>query len=704
MTQDAHARSRVAVLAQIAAASFVVLFQELTLIRWLPSLVRVTAYFPNLILMAAFLGLGIGCLRSGKRPLLPYWPVTLVALAVSAAAMRNIAFTQEVETEHLWLLYYDLPKGSASFQGIRLPILLLFVLSAITFVPLGQFVANRLVDARRVATSLWGYTADLAGSLAGVLLFSFASFLETRPAVWFVIVFSVALVLFGRSRALVAAIACGALTLLIVVRTDRAAHYSPYYALSFGPRPGALVVMTNGSFHQIAVPLRRSDPPAGRDIDTMRLGYHIPYGFLEHPPGRVLVLGAGTGNDVAVALDHGATRVDVVEIDPVILRAGRRAHPNQPYSDPRVRIFNTDARAFLNHTRDQYDLVVFGTLDSMTRLSALSSVRLDNYVYTADAMRAVRDHLAPGGGVVLYFWIGHPYVESHITETLVDAFGRLPAIRRQTFPTFNTIFLTGPGFAHLDRTQNVANEGEIEERRKHVDLPTDDWPYLYLQSRSISPFYLSMIAAILGIATLSVFAVSPRMRAAAWAGAVDAPMFLFGLAFLLIETRLVTEMSLVWGATWLTSAVVFGSILAMIMLATIQMELRPMPWRLASIGLIVTLLGTWMIPARFLVGLAPIPRLAGSLLFVGAPVFFAACCFALLFARRDEPDLAFGWNMLGAVCGGLLEFSSMVIGIKATTLLAAVAYLLAFLIPRRSRGGRGSGQVLESDHDAAVGV
>ena len=39
--------------------------------------------------------------------------------------------------------------------------------------------------------------------------------------------------------------------------------------------------------------------------------------------------------------------------------------------------------------------------------------------------------------------------------------------------------------------------------------------------------------------------------------------------------------------------------------------------------------------------------------------------------------------MLGAVCGGLLEFSSMMIGIKAATLLAAVAYLVAFLIQQR---------------------
>ena len=46
--------------AQLLAVSFVVLFQELALIRWLPVQVRVVAYFPNLILIGAFLGLGLG--------------------------------------------------------------------------------------------------------------------------------------------------------------------------------------------------------------------------------------------------------------------------------------------------------------------------------------------------------------------------------------------------------------------------------------------------------------------------------------------------------------------------------------------------------------------------------------------------------------------------------------------------------------------
>ena len=93
---------------ELFAISFVVLFQELTLIRWLPGQVRVLAYFPNLILLSAFLGLGLGCLRSARRSLLWLWPASLLVLAGAGWVMSRVAFTQNSVTEHLWLLYYDL--------------------------------------------------------------------------------------------------------------------------------------------------------------------------------------------------------------------------------------------------------------------------------------------------------------------------------------------------------------------------------------------------------------------------------------------------------------------------------------------------------------------------------------------------------------------------------------------------------------------
>ena len=48
-------------------SSFLVLFLEIALIRWMPAYVRLLAYFSNFILLAAFLGIGAGCLLAGRR-------------------------------------------------------------------------------------------------------------------------------------------------------------------------------------------------------------------------------------------------------------------------------------------------------------------------------------------------------------------------------------------------------------------------------------------------------------------------------------------------------------------------------------------------------------------------------------------------------------------------------------------------------------
>jgi hypothetical protein len=170
---------------ELAAASCAVLLQELALIRWMPAQVRVLAYFPNLVLLGAFLGLGLGCLRAGRRDLLPGWPVLLLAVAGAAAAMSRVAFTSESASEHLFLLYYDLPSGSPVVNGVALPIIVCFVLCALSFVPLGQFVASRLDSFRERSLALAGYTWDIAGSLLGVLAFSAVSFAGAFPVAWF---------------------------------------------------------------------------------------------------------------------------------------------------------------------------------------------------------------------------------------------------------------------------------------------------------------------------------------------------------------------------------------------------------------------------------------------------------------------------------------------------------------------------------------
>lgn len=675
---------------EIFVASFVVLFQELSLIRWLPGQVRVLAYFPNLILLSAFLGLGLGCLRAGGRSLLWLWPASLLLTAAVAALASNVAFTQESASDHLWLLYYDLPEGAPVVGDVRAPIIAFFLLGTLTFVPLGQYVARRLQLFRQHGIALWGYCLDIAGSLLGVAAFAAAGFAGTTPLVWFAVFAAAGAVLVGgaRRRLLVYAAAATALV-AIVGLVERADQYSPYYAISARHSDGsdAIEILTNGSYHQRGLRLGRSDAMEDESHEGVRDGYHQPYDLLGRSPGKVLVLGAGTGNDVAVALDRGAERVDAVEIDPVILELGR-LHPNRPYDSPRVRAINTDARAFLNETSETYDLIVFGTLDSMTKLSALSSVRLDNFVYTRECIAAAKARLSPGGGLVMYFMVGANYIDQRLAGLLANEFELGPVIHKDYRVLFNRIYMTGPAFSHLHADERRAQMPAVRRLLERIELPSDDWPYLYLRYRQVDAFYLVLIAIFSAIAIASVALASGEMRRSLRRGGIDAEMFLFGFAFLLLETKSVTTMSLLWGATWLTSAVVFGAILAMVLAATVLIQLRPLPWGICIGGLLVSLLVAWAIPVHTLLRLDEWVKLLLSVASIGTPIFFASACFALIFRDREHADTAFGWNLLGAVAGGLIEFASMMTGIRALYLVAVAAYLGVVLLRKRAHAAQ----------------
>jgi hypothetical protein len=84
-----------------------------------------------------------------------------------------------------------------------------------------------------------------------------------------------------------------------------------------------------------------------------------------------------------MALRFNPKRVDVVEIDPVLVRIGRTMHPEKPYADARVHTENDDARAFLRQASGTWDVIVMNALDSHHQLPGLSTLRLESFICTA---------------------------------------------------------------------------------------------------------------------------------------------------------------------------------------------------------------------------------------------------------------------------------------------------------------------------------
>ena len=184
----------------------------------------------------------------------------------------------------------------------------------------------------------------------------------------------------------------------------------------------ALQVDVNNTPHQTAYPLDR----LRRDAPF----YFFPYTYA----GRhddVLIIGAGTGNDVAVALAQGAQRVDAVEIDPVLQRLGRDRHPERPYPDPRVTAHVDDGRAFLERTDRRYDLILLALPDSATIVTGQAALRLENYLFTTQALEQARSLLRPGGTFAMYNYY-EPWLVDRYANTLRAVYGTAPCVQART--------------------------------------------------------------------------------------------------------------------------------------------------------------------------------------------------------------------------------------------------------------------------------
>ncbi len=162
-----------------------------------------------------------------------------------------------------------------------------------------------------------------------------------------------------------------------------------------------------------------------------------------------------------------------------------------------------------------------------------------------------------------------------------------------------------------------------------------------------------------------------------------------GAGFLLLETRGVTALSLLFGSTWIVNAFVFGGVLLVALLMNVAVErLRPRaPWAGFAL-LLASLVVLWLVDVSALNRLPLLARgVAGGVL-IGLPVGFAGIVVSQLLARAPSLGGALGANLLGAVVGGCLEYMSIYSGLRALTLVAFGFYALALLVELRRRAGR----------------
>ncbi|HEX2577001.1 MAG TPA: hypothetical protein VHK88_11680, partial [Aquihabitans sp.] len=382
--------------ARLIALTFLMLFTQLALIRWLGSQVFYLSYFSNFVLLGSFLGIGLGFLWAGRggRALYPYAPLLLGALLLY---VEVFPVPLEVQTEGLIFFNTIEPRSAVPREVV---LIILFVAVAAIMAAIGDGVARTFGRFEPLSA----YRLDLIGSVAGIAGFTVLSFLGTRPIVWGLIIaacFALTVAPRPTWRPVLAGVGVVAIIVPLAMEAfEDNVVWSPYYRITYEENQfGGYDTKVNQSPHWNQIPT----------ADNVL--YQFVYENVAEPEGGdTLIIGAGSGNDVAAALRRGASHVDAVEIDQRLVDLARERHPDRPWDDPRVEVHVDDGRAFIERTERTYDKILLALPDSLTLVQGASSVRLESYLFTIEAARTARDHLEPGGVFAMYNFYREPWL------------------------------------------------------------------------------------------------------------------------------------------------------------------------------------------------------------------------------------------------------------------------------------------------------
>ncbi|HEY7622054.1 MAG TPA: fused MFS/spermidine synthase [Solirubrobacteraceae bacterium] len=150
-------------------------------------------------------------------------------------------------------------------------------------------------------------------------------------------------------------------------------------------------------------------------------------------PRSVAILGNAAGT-TARAYGHyfPATRVDAVEIDPALTEVGRRLFDMR---GPNLHVHTADARPFLRGATRRWDAIV---------VDAYRQPYIPFYLATREFFDEVRDHLAPGGVVLIN--VGHPRGSDSLEKVLGTTMGAtFGTVLRDPVKTTNTVLVGSTG-------------------------------------------------------------------------------------------------------------------------------------------------------------------------------------------------------------------------------------------------------------------
>src|SRR5256886_3499639 len=262
---------------RIFLVSFSMLFFELLCIRWVPSYVRYLSYFNNFILLASFLGIGLGMLTARRQRFwYPPFPLLVLLMVIIVGLNR---FELHITTRDV--IYY-VPGANQNGSTENFYVLpLIFGMITLCFIPLGRSLGQLFSQVK----PLTAYTFDIIGSLIGIASFSIIAFLSLPPLVWFALL-SVPIMLLSSRKTIAFIAVTFFVSVIITWRLGRGAYWSPYYKIVLYPTQpaGYIVDVNNAGGHQAMIPWQNKEP-------LYKLVYNI---FPGNSFTNALIMGRGT--------------------------------------------------------------------------------------------------------------------------------------------------------------------------------------------------------------------------------------------------------------------------------------------------------------------------------------------------------------------------------------------------------------------------
>ena len=266
--------------------------------------------------------------------------------------------------------------------------------------------------------------------------------------------------------------------------------------------PPQLGVFTDGDgLSAITVFDGRLEPLAYLDYTTAALPYHL----VKRP--RVLILGAGGGADVLLALYHAASHVDAVELDPEFVRLVKETYADfagHLYDRAEVRVIVAEARGFVAGSGERYDLIELPLVDSFATAAAGTLGLAESYIYTVEALEGYLRHLRPGGYLAITRWLKLPPRDSlKLFATALEALARIGA----TEPARQLALLRSWTTTTLLVKNGPLEEAEITRMRDFAEARSFDLAWYPGMRRSEAdrfnileqPYFFDGIAALIGL-------------------------------------------------------------------------------------------------------------------------------------------------------------------------------------------------------------